>query len=66
MSGTGNGQAVTGFIANRGSTFDPVNTAIHSSNPSTGFTPKDEGFAGIIMAGRPTAAPTSGSTASTS
>ena len=53
MSGTGAGQGVTGFIANSGSTFDPVHTAYPTSNPTTGFSPKDEGFAGIIHARPP-------------
>ena len=53
MSGTGHGQAVRGFIADTSSTFDPVKDGYPSSNPTTGFTPKDEGFAGIIF-GRPT------------
>ena len=53
MSGTGPGQAVTGFIANSNNPFDPVKDGYPSSNPTTGFTPKDEGFAGIIH-GQPT------------
>jgi Domain of unknown function (DUF5979)/Thioester domain len=47
------GQGVTGFIANSGSTFDPVKDGYPSSNPTEGFTPKDEGFAGVIH-GKPT------------
>ena len=53
MSGTGAGQAVTGFIANSNNPFDPVKNGYPTSNPTAGFTPKDEGFAGIIF-GRPT------------
>ena len=53
MSGTGYGQAVSGFIANTGNTFDPVTTAYPTTNPTTGFTAKDEGFAGIIHARPP-------------
>ncbi len=55
MSGTGPGEAVNGFIANPGSTFDPVVDGYPDGNPTAadGFTPKGEGFAGIIL-GRPT------------
>ena len=53
MSGTGNGQGVTGFIANSNSSFDPATDAYPPSNPTVGFTPKNEGFAGIIH-GTPT------------
>ncbi len=52
MSGTGPGQGVTGFIANPDNPFDPIN-GYPTSNPTTGFTPKDEGFAGVIY-GSPT------------
>ncbi|MFZ0380851.1 MAG: hypothetical protein WAL38_23705, partial [Solirubrobacteraceae bacterium] len=53
MSGTGNGQAVSGFIATATNTFDPVKDGYPISNPSTGGTPPlwntlNEGFAGII------------------
>ena len=48
MSGTGPGQAVQGFIANPGSSFDPVADGYPAGNPTTGFTPLNEGFAGII------------------
>ena len=48
MSGTGPGQGVTGFIANPSNPFDPVLDGYPASNPTSGFTPKDEGFAGII------------------
>jgi len=50
MSGTGPGQAVTGFIANADNPFDPVAEGYPPSNPSTGFTPLNEGFAGVIHA----------------
>ena len=58
MSGTGNGQSVSGFIATATNTFDPVKDGYPSSNPSTGGTPPlwntlNEGFAGIIR-GQPT------------
>ena len=55
MSGTGPGEAVSGFIANGNSTFDPVVDGYPDGNPTEadGFTRKDEGFAGIIL-GRPT------------
>jgi hypothetical protein len=48
------GQGVTGFIANRDNPFDPVAEGYPAENPTTGFTPKDEGFAGVIH-GKPTA-----------
>ena len=45
MSGTGNGQAVKGFIADTSSTFDPVRDGYPASNPTTdeGFTPLGRG-----------------------
>ena len=48
MSGTGPGQGVTGYIANPGNPFDPVADGYPASNPTSGFTPKNEGFAGVI------------------
>ena len=53
MSGTGTGQGVTGFIANSNNPFDPATDPYPPSNPTAGFTPKNEGFAGIIH-GTPT------------
>ena len=53
MSGTGAGQAVTGFIADPTNPFDPVTAGYPSSNPTDGFSPLNEGFAGIIR-GQPT------------
>ena len=47
------GQGVTGFIADADNPFDPVVDGYPASNPTTGFTPKDEGFAGVIH-GAPT------------
>ena len=49
MSGTGSGQGVRGFIADAGNSFDPVTEGYPTSNPAAGFSPKDEGFAGIIF-----------------
>ncbi len=49
MTGTGYGRGVSGFIADPGSTFDPVKTP-YPTSPPAGFYPKDEGFAGIIYA----------------
>jgi Domain of unknown function (DUF5979)/Thioester domain len=49
MGGTSFGQGVTGFIANSTNPFDPVGDGYPTSNPTTGFTPKNEGFAGIIL-----------------
>jgi len=48
MSGTGPGQGVNGFIADPGNPFDPL-TGYPPSNPASGFTPKSEGFAGVIL-----------------
>ena len=56
MSGTGPGQGVAGFIANASNPFDPVTEGYPPANPTTGFTAKNEGFAGIIHG-----APTDGS-----
>ena len=42
------GQGVTGFIANPNNPFDPVRDGYPASNPTTGFTSKNEGFAGVI------------------
>ena len=54
MSGTGEGQAVTGFIADASNPFDPVTDGYPTcATTCSGFTRKDEGFAGIIR-GRPT------------
>src|SRR5262245_26164035 len=49
LSGRGPGSSVTGFIADKGTTFDPTQ-GYPPSNPGAGWTPKDEGFAGIIHA----------------
>jgi hypothetical protein len=50
MSGTGPGGSVTGFIATDAS-FDPVRDGYPASDPTAGFAPKSEGFAGIITGG---------------
>ena len=47
------GQGVTGFIANPDYPFDPVVDGYPASNPTTGFSPKDEGFAGVIHGAPP-------------
>ena len=47
------GQGVTGFIANPDNPFDPVADGYPEGNPTSGFTPKNEGFAGVIH-GKPT------------
>jgi TQXA domain-containing protein len=47
------GQGVTGFIANPDNPFDPVAQGYPVGNPTSGFTAKDEGFAGVIH-GTPT------------
>ena len=57
------GQSVTGFIADGSSTFDPTKDPYPAfsaanppspANPPADFTPKDEGYAGLIQ-GTPTA-----------
>ena len=53
MSGTGPGRGVSGFIPDATNPFDPVLDGYPASNPTTGFTAKDEGFAGVIF-GQPT------------
>ena len=53
MSGTGPGRGVPGFVPNADNPFDPILNGYPTSNPTTGFTTKDEGFAGVIF-GRPT------------
>ena len=42
------GQGVTGYIADSSNPFDPVTDPYPPSNPTTGWTPKNEGFAGVI------------------
>ena len=56
LSSLGPGASVRGFIADASSTFDPVLDGYPAGNPTEGFTPKDEGFAGIIHARPPTPA----------
>ena len=53
MSGTGPGRGVSGFVPDATNPFDPVLDGYPADNPTTGFTPKDEGFAGVIF-GQPT------------
>jgi hypothetical protein len=48
LTSLGNGQAVNGFIADSTNPFDPVKDGYPPSNPTTGFTPKGESFAGVI------------------
>ncbi len=42
------GEGVTGFIANPDNPYDPVADGYPVSNPASDFTPKNEGFAGVI------------------
>ncbi len=49
----GRGAGRQRFRAGRHNPFDPVLDGYPAGNPTTGFTPKDEGFAGIIF-GQPT------------
>ncbi len=53
LSDTGPGQSVSGFIANPGNPFDPVTDGYPVSDPTTGWSSKDEGFAGTIFAQPP-------------
>ena len=48
MSGTGPGQGVQGAIAPLSSGFDPT-AQDYPASPPAGFTPQNEGFAGIIL-----------------
>jgi hypothetical protein len=49
MSGTAQGRGVAGFIANPDNTaFDPVKDGYPTSNPTSGFTPQNDWFAGLI------------------
>ncbi len=48
MTGVGPGQSVTGFVADASSPFEPVRDGYPPSNPTQGFTFKNESFAGII------------------
>ena len=66
MTGTGPGQAVAGFIADPAFFFDPVAEPYPPSNPTTGFNPLNEPFAGIIHAEPPGGGPSTACTASTS
>lgn len=50
LSSLGPGTSVTGFIADPTNHFDPVAEGYPPSNPTTGFTPRDESFAGVIHA----------------
>ncbi len=55
LSDTGPGQSVTGFIADPGSSFDPVKEGYPTTDPGpgSGFSRQDEGFAGVIFATPP-------------
>ena len=50
MTGTGAGMGVTGYIADLDNPFDPADpeTPYPTSDPTTGWTPLNEGFAGVI------------------
>ena len=48
LSATGAGQGVTGWIAEPSTPFDSATTP-YPTTPPAGFSPKDEGFAGIII-----------------
>ncbi len=47
------GKGVSGFIADPSNDFNPATDAYPPSNPTTGWSAKDEGFAGVIH-GEPT------------
>jgi len=49
----GPGQGVGGFVADTTNPFDPVSAGYPTTNPGAGFTPQNEGFAGVII-GTPT------------
>ena len=48
LTATGSGQSVSGFISDPGTPFDPATTP-YPTTPPPGFSPQDEGFAGIII-----------------
>ena len=52
MTGQGPGRGLNGFVPNADNPFDPVLDGYPPSNPTTGFTRQDVGFAGVIY-GRP-------------
>src|SRR5579863_614067 len=52
MTGEGPGRALNGFVPNADNPFDPVADGYPPSNPTSGFTRQDIGFAGILY-GRP-------------
>jgi hypothetical protein len=53
LTATGPGQSVTGFIADSSNPFEPVIDGYPPSNPTTGFSPKNEDFAGVVYAQPP-------------
>jgi Domain of unknown function (DUF5979)/Thioester domain len=53
LTSTGAGHSVDGFIANADNPFDSATQPYPTTNPVSGFTPKNESFAGIIN-GTPT------------
>lgn len=65
MTGTGYGRGVSGFIADPGSTFDPVKTP-YPTSPPPASTPRTRASPASSMPVRSPAARTSGCTASTS
>ena len=55
MSGTGNGQSVTGFIADTSNPFDPVKEGYPASNPTTASPPRTRASQASSMPSRPAA-----------
>jgi hypothetical protein len=53
LSSLGPGKGVSGFIANASNPFNPVRDGYPASNPTSGFTAKNEDFAGVIHARPP-------------
>lgn len=51
LSSLGPGQGVSGFIADTGNPFNPVIDGYPDSDPTTGWSPRDEGFERIIVPG---------------
>ena len=56
LTNTGPGHRVDGFIADASNPFNPANDPYPPSNPTTGWTEKDESFAGVIL-GTPAGGP---------
>jgi hypothetical protein len=50
LTNTGPGHSVNGFIANASNPFNPATDPYPPSNPTSGWSTKNESFAGVILA----------------